>query len=596
MIPIYYKSSEGVVVNLIETPYRMLTETDLLNWEWQYETVGNNFPYATAFKNQMVSKTFKLRVSGSSETDFLNNLEHLVETVDRDTRLLQKGKLYFGDYYLECLIIGCEKAKVYKKTYTTLQLKVLAEDGDWKSTQDQSYSGVSGGKYINKYCVPSVSSNENDYEYGVVEDTQGTFTFTAQFSQGYNVSYYMAFTFESVSANIQYKLDNGSDVTVTPSDCPLEIDVSSANNIVITPSQFLTISYSMTAEPNANYINWSSAVDDETREFTLDLGDITSVESVSGMFITNLTNSQQTAKMELSQNGINWRTAETETLNANQTKELGLTTLTDFRYLKVTSSGQFQVNSRTFKIEAHFTGEEQNLATSVIVSFAPSSIQTYTITEEGIVELYRKFASSGYPIQMTFTLPETTTIVAINNLTIKNNENETRALYIKGDDQTLDTVTLSANSTTNYSWSGEAEVSVVALQLQSRNVEVTSSNFEILEEQTEAPHRYILNENYVPSDAIIRIYGSTTSPSIMIGDNQYGAENITLDDGEYLEINTKDETIQHYVDSEGWVNVFNHRLDDTFEKIEVGTSEITWQGNLDIDIRLLNSRSDPKWN
>ena len=129
-----------------------------------------------------------------------------------------------------------------------------------------------------------------------------------------------------------------------------------------------------------------------------------------------------------------------------------------------------------------------------------------------------------------------------------------------------------------------------------RYVEVTSSNFEILEEQTQAPHRYILNENYVPSDAIIRIYGPTTSPSIMIGDNQYGAENITLDDGEYLEINTKDETIQHYVDSEGWVNVFNHRLDDTFEKIEVGTSEITWQGNLDIDIRLLNSRSDPKWN
>lgn len=594
MIPIYYKSSEGVVVNLIETPYRMLTETDLLNWEWQYETVGNNFPYATAFKNQMVSKTFKLRVSGSSETDFLNNLEHLVETVDRDTRLLQKGKLYFGNYYLECLIIGCEKAKVYKKTYTTLQLKVLAEDGDWKSTQDQSYSGVSGGKYINKYCVPSVSSNENDYEYGVVEDTQGTFTFTAQFSQGYNVSYYMTFTFESVSANISYKLDNGSDVTVTPSDCPLEIDVSSANNIVITPSQFLTISYSMTAEPNANYINWSSAVDDETREFVLDLGDITSVESVSGMFITNLTNSQQTAKMELSQDGVNWATAKTETLNANQTKELGLTTLTDFRYLKVTSSGQFQVNSRTFKIEAHFTGENQNLATSCVVSSAPN--QTYIVTEEGIVELYKRYTNVGIITKMDFTLAETTTVVEINNLTLTNNDSASRTFVVYGDNNVLDTVTVNANSSTNYSWSGEEELSTISLGVKAQNFEISSSNFEILEEQTEAPHRYILNENYVPSDAIIRIYGPTTFPSIMIGDNQYGAENITLDDGEYLEINTKDETIQHYVDSEGWVNVFNHRLDDTFEKIEVGTSEITWQGNLDTDIRLLNSRSDPKWN
>ena len=218
MIPIYYKSSEGEIINLIEPPYMMLTDTDLLNWEWQYETVGSNFPYATAFKNQMVSKTFNLRVSGSSETDFLSNLEHLVETVDRDARLLQKGKLYFGNYYLECLIIGCEKEKVYKKTNTTLQLKVLAEDGDWKSNQLQSYSGVSGGKWLNKYAVPSVSSNEQNYQYGMIEDSNGSITFTAQFDQLFDVSYYVTFTFESLTADISYKLDGGSSVTVTSSD------------------------------------------------------------------------------------------------------------------------------------------------------------------------------------------------------------------------------------------------------------------------------------------------------------------------------------------------------------------------------------------
>ena len=45
----------------------------------------------------------------------------------------------------------------------------------------------------------------------------------------------------------------------------------------------------------------------------------------------------------------------------------------------------------------------------------------------------------------------------------------------------------------------------------------------------------------------------------MIADSNYGAENITLAEGEFLEINTQDETIKHYVDSEGFVNVFNHR-------------------------------------
>ena len=601
---IYYKSSEGVVINLIEKPYMMLSETDLLNWEWQYETVGTNYPYISAFKNQMVSKAISVRVSGATEDVFYNNLEHLIEVVDRDVRLNQAGRLYCGDYYIECFITGTTKAKVFRKTYTTLGLTILAENGDWKSIQDQSYSGVSGGKYINKYCVPSVSSNENDYEYGVVEDTQGTFTFTADYSQGFDVSYYTTFTFESVSANVQYRFfPNEAYTTVTPSDCPLEIDVSNKDKIEVKPSTFCTISYSMTVEPNASFISWQTSEYDEVREFVLDLGDVTSIESITGIKVANLVGETHTASMMLSQDNINWSTAETVTMSGTSDYSLDHTPSTpiDIRYIKITSDGLFKVSSRTFKIEAHFTGEEQNLATSVVVSNEGLRSYNYEITEQGLVETsfnIDTYASVGIFVGLVLTLPEPTTIVAINNLSIKNKGTNATNFYIKNQsDNTIDSATVQPNETINYSWSGEEEVEQVKLGVFGiAHFEVTSSNFEILEEQTEAPHRYILNENYVPSDVIIKINGPTTSPSIMIGDNQYGAENITLDDGEYLEINTQDETIQHYVDSEGWVNVFNHRLDDTFEKIEVGTSEITWQGNLDIDIRLLNSRSDPKWN
>ena len=601
---IYYKSSEGVVINLIEKPYMMLSETDLLNWEWQYETVGTNYPYISAFKNQMVSKAISVRVSGATEDVFYNNLEHLIEVVDRDVRLNQAGRLYCGDYFIECFITGTTKAKVFRKTYTTLGLTILAENGDWKSIQDQSYSGVSGGKYINKYCVPSVSSNENDYEYGVVEDTQGTFTFTADYSQGFDVSYYTTFTFESVSANVQYRFfPNEAYTTVTPSDCPLEIDVSNKDKIEVKPSTFCTISYSMTVEPNASFISWQTSEYDEVREFVLDLGDVTSIESITGIKVANLVGETHIASMMLSQDNINWSTAETVTMSGTSDYSLDHTPSTpiDIRYIKITSDGLFKVSSRTFKIEAHFTGEEQNLATSVVVSNEGLRSYNYEITEQGLVETsfnIDTYASVGIFVGLVLTLPEPTTIVAINNLSIKNKGTNATNFYIKNQsDNTIDSATVQPNETINYSWSGEEEVEQVKLGVFGiAHFEVTSSNFEILEEQTEAPHRYILNENYVPSDVIIKINGPTTSPSIMIGDNQYGAENITLDDGEYLEINTQDETIQHYVDSEGWVNVFNHRLDDTFEKIEVGTSEITWQGNLDIDIRLLNSRSDPKWN
>ena len=595
MLPIYYKSSEGVVIDLISPQYRMLTDTDIFNWEWQYETVGTNYPYVSAFKNQMISRSFTVRVSGTSEEDKLANLEHFVAVVDRDVRLDKAGRIYVGDYYRECLIIGTNKDKVFKTPRTKLECTLLAEEGDWKSNQLQSYSGVSGGKWLNKYAVPSVSSNEQNYQYGMIEDANETFTFTADFEQVYDVSYYTGFTFESVSANVQYRFTPvGTYTTVTPSDCPLDIDVSSKEEIYIKPSGFCTISYSMTAEPNASYINWSSAADDEVREFVLDLGDVSSVESVTGLEVENFDSITHNAYIKLSQDNINWATVETVEVQAFNKVDLEFTPSSpvDFRYIKITSDGVFKVSSRTFKIEAYFTGEEQNLATSVVVSSSPN--QTYEIND-GIVSLYRYFSGVGNDDILTLTLPSTTTIVAINNLTLTNLRSGYNQFIIEdANGNIIDRVTLSANETISYSWSGEVETSQIRLLFVSKYGEITSDNFELLEEQQVAPHRYILNENYVPSDAIIKIYGATTSPSITIGGNQYGAENITLDADEWLEINTKDETIV-ITDGEGIENVFYHRLENSFEKIEVGSSEITWNGNLTVDIELLNSRSDPKW-
>ena len=224
---IYYKSSEGVIINLIETPYRMLTETDVFNWEWQYEQAGTNYPYITAFKNQMVSKAISVRVSGATEEAFYNNLEHFVEVVDRDVRLNQVGRLYCGDYFIECFITGVKKGKVFKKKSTTIEATILAENGDWKSIQDSSYTGLSGGVYLNQYAVPSVSSNETNYSYGTNADTEGTVYVYEDEYRTVNIGSADTFHIESLQSAIKYKLpSDNSYTTINPSDCPYDIDLS----------------------------------------------------------------------------------------------------------------------------------------------------------------------------------------------------------------------------------------------------------------------------------------------------------------------------------------------------------------------------------
>lgn len=602
---LYYKSSEGTVLNLIGDEYKMLSETDLFNTEWQYEIVGSNYPYISAFKNQMVSKSCTVVVSGTTNDDLKDNLEHLIEVLDRDVRLNQVGAIYYGNYYRKCICTATEKGKVEGKTKTNVTLTFVAENGDWQSEQLSTYSGLSGGKYLNNYCVPSISSSE--ISYGSNSEITGSLQTNAEARVYLDVGTAQTVTIESATESFKYSILNSSDwVTVEPTDCPIDIDVSS--KILNTQISFGVVSntsvleYTMTPLENSSSINWTPTNADTTPTIIFDLGEITTLSSISGINIGRAYGSSaSTVSLEISDDGETYTTVESESVPSSYTSVVELShtwssSRPSARYIRV-SGTNYLIRTKTFIIEAFYTGEEQNLATSSTVSYAPSSVQTFTIDEFGNVQFMRKYTNLMAQTGAVFTLPNTATIVAVNNLVIKNNESTARTFKLLDENHNdLDTVEVSANSTLNYSWSGEVETSQLEFLFITNNGEITSSNLEFLEEQEEAPRRYVLNENYVPSDVIITIYGATSSPSIMIGENQYGAENITLLADEMLEINTRDETIKHYVDSDGWVNVFYHRLNDTFEKIENGSSEITWDGNLKVDIELLNARSDPKWN
>ena len=102
--------------------------------------------------------------------------------------------------------------------------------------------------------------------------------------------------------------------------------------------------------------------------------------------------------------------------------------------------------------------------------------------------------------------------------------------------------------------------------------------------------------HYGKSDFILTIYGYCEDPRIVIDGHEYQVFT-SLDNGEYLIINSKELTITKHLNSGDEVNIFNWRLKSSsvFEKIPSGHVILTWDGTFGFTLTLLTERSEPKW-
>lgn len=105
---------------------------------------------------------------------------------------------------------------------------------------------------------------------------------------------------------------------------------------------------------------------------------------------------------------------------------------------------------------------------------------------------------------------------------------------------------------------------------------------------------YIINEHFVPVNFKLRIYGACVNPQVIIGGHIYTVYTI-LEDGEYLEINSIEETVIKTMLNGTLVNLFHYRGTDIFTKISPGKNDIVWPGSFDFDLITYEERSEPKW-
>ena len=118
------------------------------------------------------------------------------------------------------------------------------------------------------------------------------------------------------------------------------------------------------------------------------------------------------------------------------------------------------------------------------------------------------------------------------------------------------------------------------------------------------PHDYyndmknasINNPGFVASNFRLVINGPCNNPVVYVGDHAYQV-NCDVAAGEYLVIDSSRKTVELTATNGTKTNVFNSRNKASyiFEKIPAGKNPVTWEGNFNFEIVLLEERSEPKW-
>lgn len=142
----YYVNSNGRKIDLTKPPFIGEMSNDLFAFKWSYLTQGQAVQKIVKFEKYMVEKKFHVLISGETDRDYYSNLEQFLQLTDVDINNLKMGRLYVGDYYLECYIFASGKPKKYIGTNKTLvQCSIICERGNWQSEALFRFTPAGGG-------------------------------------------------------------------------------------------------------------------------------------------------------------------------------------------------------------------------------------------------------------------------------------------------------------------------------------------------------------------------------------------------------------------------------------------------------------------
>lgn len=126
---IYYENSNKIKLNLDEWPVVVEDITTLFGKEWKHEATENvnaNRKKLERFYRTGGSKKITLQVYADTKAEFDEMLDRLNEITDIDIIEQKPGKLWVGDYYLECFITELDP-KDYDDIFYTVDVDATIE-------------------------------------------------------------------------------------------------------------------------------------------------------------------------------------------------------------------------------------------------------------------------------------------------------------------------------------------------------------------------------------------------------------------------------------------------------------------------------------
>ena len=137
----------------------MLTDTDVFNGAYKYDTIDDK-ELVRLYKG-MESHSLKIKIFGKSENDFYTNLKNLHDTLEKDSIAESYGRLYYGQYYINCVLTEKSySSKFLKRQSTVVDYKIITSDESYWH-KDILYT-LEGGKKVED---PTGLNYDYNYEY-----------------------------------------------------------------------------------------------------------------------------------------------------------------------------------------------------------------------------------------------------------------------------------------------------------------------------------------------------------------------------------------------------------------------------------------------
>lgn len=126
---IYYINHSGEKIYLDRKPYYMTQEADILDYEWTYDK-----KYSTIYNlhKEITEKNITIAIVGNDLDDLQEKINKLFSIMEKDCVDGESGRLYYGEYFIDCIFIESSKESQYiGKNKKVLTFKVVKKSKSW---------------------------------------------------------------------------------------------------------------------------------------------------------------------------------------------------------------------------------------------------------------------------------------------------------------------------------------------------------------------------------------------------------------------------------------------------------------------------------